>query len=258
MKTTCFVTTCSKNYRQASLACKHLERQEIDFCFVYGQAPTQLVDPFVIFENCRESYSQLAHKTFNIVKYFVEQTDSEYMFKIDEDTYTDFRAMPSNIWQYDYGGTINYYAVRKDNPVPWRNYKLTEYSVDKSYLNLPNVSTADYATGGFYFLSRQAAKHILTFSESEFINTPETYTSEDVKIGTLVASNRDLKVLDMTVKSNLNLEISTGYSSVHPVNPFLFSKLYNCKSIADRHNILEKYDFLNTYHKINDLIEHHV
>jgi len=255
MNTICFVTTCSKNRRQAILAQRHLERQGINYCFVYGHAPVNPVDPFVIFQNCPESYAQLAYKTYNIIKYFIEETDNDYMFKIDEDTFTDFRALPEQVYRYDYGGTINYYEVRKGNKVPWRNFKLTEYSTDKSYFNLPNVSTADYATGGFYFLSRKAAEHILSFPEEGFINTPETYTSEDVKVGTLIATNKDLKVLDMTVKSSLNLEISTGYSSVHPTNPFIFPKLYNCKTIDERHTLLEQYDFLNTYHKINDHIE---
>jgi hypothetical protein len=159
------------------------------------------------------------------------------------------------VYRYDYGGTINYYEQRKHSLRPWRNFKLTEYQEDKDWFDLPNTNTADYATGGFYFLSRRAAEYVLSFPEQSFINTPETYISEDVKIGSLMNANKSLTTLDMSIKTNLDLEIATNYCSVHPVNPFLFSKLFSCKTPEERYIILNRYDFTNTYHKINEHID---
>lgn len=255
MKFICYNTTCPKNLRIAALAKQHLDKQNIPYKFVYGANPRiEVVMPSLIMHECPESYSQLLYKTYLIIRHFVYTSNAEYMFKIDEDTFTDFSVLPKEVFNYDYGGTINYYEQRKHSLLPWRNFKLAEYQTEKEWFDLPNTNLADYANGGFYFLSRKAAQHILSFSEPEFINKPETYISEDVKIGSLIALNKSLTILDMSVKTDLDLEIATNYCSVHPVNSFLFSKLYSCKTTEERYNVLIQYDFTNTYHKINELL----
>ena len=248
-----YVATCSRNCRRARTVKQHLDTFQVPYHFVYGQQSDTVIEP-ALRVDCVESYSQLIHKTRKIIEHFVYDTDAEYLIKIDDDTFLDATKLPPEMFEYDYGGCINAYEKRKNTPQCWNNYKMLEYGVDTKYIDVPNVSAVDYANGGFYFLSRAAATFILTFSEGEFTNTPETYLGEDLKIGTVIAQNKDLKILDMRIESVADFDITTNYSSIHPVSPIMFSKLNKCSCGAETAEILKKYNFLNTHNKINNYL----
>lgn len=256
-KIICYITTCSKNYRRAKLCKQYLDRQNVEYYFVYGSPATTTVSPNLIFSDLRESYSQLAHKTYKIVTHFIH-TGADILIKADDDTFIDFKNLPGEIFDKDYCGILNSISTRFENPKLWHSYRMKEYGNNEEYLKSPNVVNHDYINGGFYTLSRKAAEYIYNTSENVFINTPEKYMSEDKRVGSILTRHADIKIHSTGIlrctadRELLDLEISTNFSSIHPVHPLLFSKLENA---VDRYAVLKKYDFLNAYNRINEYLQ---
>jgi hypothetical protein len=131
--------------------------------------------------DCKDDYESLPWKTKEILKWFLEQTEKDYIFLCDCDTF----ILPDNLThtdfkRYDYSGRFG------EHPAIGTLFPYT----DGRGNHYPNC--APWASGGFgYFLSRRAAKCVLlcdpyTWAEDMFVGQS---LSPYIRVGDITAAD---------------------------------------------------------------------
>lgn len=183
------------------------------------------INQYEILLRCQERYEQLVNKTYNFLKYIdLTYYDYEYIFKCDDDTFIDVNTFKNiNLDGCDYAGVftttpdeknVDDEFLKKWQTLHW-NKCSSEYHVKKHvHFNLT------YAYGGAgYFLSKKAVKHILSYDESEFKNTPQTYIGEDVKIGLCLQDYKFKKLnLKEYIEFDKDIDVMKNGATFHPIS----------------------------------------
>ena len=233
-----YITTCSKREKYAKEVKKYFEGTGVEYFFVYGKDQTSKIEPYVEVD-CEDSYENLPMKTFLSIKHFIETGRGNLFVKIDDDTYLDLSKVKQMAVKADYTGPFVPYIPTIHNKLfHWFKVKDSKYKVKKKTFDL------SYAEGSFYILSKKACNTIINKGIEFFVNTPETYLGEDVKIGMCLLQN-DITKEDITKIIVPHYESAADFLFIHPVHYLLFSKLKNCNSTEETKTILTKFLCLN-------------
>lgn len=209
-----------------------------EFYFVYGRDQENKVEPYIEVD-CEEVYENLSLKTYFIIEHFL-QTDHDKLIKMDDDTFINFDKFNLSDIKEDYVGVFLQHSTKQISTIEhWHCIKTPEFKVPKKLYDV------FYAEGGFYMLSRKAAALCYDEGYDFYVNTPETYVSEDIKVGLCLQKHKEVSILDLRWECDLNYETAKDFLVIHPVNILLFDKLANSTSIEETRSILLKYDVLN-------------
>ena len=132
----------------------------------------------------KDTYQNLATKTKLGIKWVVENTDAKWIFKVDDDVYTDIRGVQNYLKQIDHTkpyliGRFSFFnngkghsGVRVMTKKRYRDERWIDNKYDKRYY-------PQYANGASgYIISRPIAEYITQNSD-----ILETYVLEDASVG---------------------------------------------------------------------------
>jgi hypothetical protein len=234
------ITTCKKNINRISCIeaswALTLKNKNIPYYYITSDNLDSV--PLLKLKNFVESYEQLPTKTFLALEE-ISKSNFSHIIKVDDDTFLDFNKILPHIFEYDYVGKFN-----EVSDAPTIHYYKCKDEFRKPKKPAPFV----YAEGGFYILSKKAVKQVIERPISEFINTPDNYRGEDVIVGSILSSSefKKLDLCDKKQSKKYNMDITTNYTSIHPVHHLLMAELY---SSHDKDKILVENAYKNDYNK---------
>lgn len=233
-----YITTHDQNIEAANKIKALFEGKNVSYFFVYGRNPKQKVEPSLEVD-VDEAYENLPLKTYFLIEHFLQNFPNDILVKMDDDTFVDVEAIISNPYPEDYVGLfVKYTKSLKNSIYHWYKIKTEDYRIQKPSFDL------SYAEGSLYFLSFKAAQAVYNFGKEFFINIPEHYIGEDIKVG-MCLPEPEFSRKDITKPWVPFYEISTDFSFIHPVHPHLIDKLHTCKTIEDKICLLNRFKFLN-------------
>jgi hypothetical protein len=233
-----YITTHDGNYEAASKIKSLFENKNVAYYFVYGKNSTKKVEPSLEVD-VDEAYENLPLKTYFLIEHFLKNTEENVLVKMDDDTFVDVDKILNNTHEEDYVGLfVKYTKSLKNSIYHWYKIKTESYKIQKPSFDL------SYAEGSLYFLNRKAAQAVYNFGYDFFVNVPEQYIGEDIKVGMCLPES-EFSRKDITKPWIPFYEISTDFSFIHPVHPFLIDKLKTCNSIEEQLVYLNKFKFLN-------------
>jgi len=230
-----YITTHSKSFLQALEIKKLFNKTHYPYFFVYGKNSTNKIEPYIEVD-IEDAYESLPLKTYHLIKHFMT-TPYDRMIKMDDDTYINFNTLPDLIEDY-IGIFVKYKNDTKSKIYHWYKIKNEKYKIIKT------APCVQYAEGSFYSLSKKAAKIITDTNIEYFINTPETYIGEDIRIG-LQLQDSSVSKRDITEYFVPYYETTKNIATIHPVHYSLFDKITACKSPSDIINILNSHKLFN-------------
>lgn len=232
-----YITTYDGSVKNAEKIKEMFASTSYEYYFVYGKNQKQKIEPYIEVD-CEEKYEFLPLKTYFLIEHFL-QTNHDYMFKMDDDTYIDFNLFEPNKLTADYTGMfLSYPSDLKTSIFHWYTIHTPEYKIPMKTFDL------SYAEGGAYILSKKAAKLCYEKGYNFFNSTPETYLGEDTKIG-MCLNNDEITKQDLMYNRDLLYETTKDLMLIHPVHFTLFDKLHKAQTKADKLYILRKYYYLN-------------
>jgi len=241
-----YITTHDKNLIMTKLLKNYFSNFDLNYFFVYGEDCKSPISPYIKVA-CKDSYENLPLKTFFIVEHFLK-TKNDYMAKLDDDTFLDIEKLKNFNIKEDYIGVFTTQHDSIENKIyHWFKIQNESFKVPKKI-----IADTSYAQGACYFLSKKAAQLVYNKGKDFYINTPDTYLGEDVKVG--IALN-DLDIIKKDIKSSedLNYEIAEDFLFVHPVHAFVFDKLKNTTN-KKKKDLLNSFNILNN----NKIREHYI
>jgi hypothetical protein len=172
------IITCRKNQAKAEALrntwVKIAQKANIECLFVVGK-PHQpaMVDKDILYVNAPDTYEFLGVKVQQAIQYFVEQTDADYMLKIDDDCLLNIaQLLRINFEDYDYLGTS---VNRGQGSVgDWHYDACRNRQLGELIVQLDNKLTWYDGQGG-YLLSRKAATFIAQEPEQLWYSLLEDY-----------------------------------------------------------------------------------
>lgn len=178
------IITCPKNNdRQQALKQTWLKDipENVDWAFVQGNHETSFdKDKNQLLLNTLEGYEHLARKTYDLAGFVYQETDYDFLIKIDDDSYVEVQ----NILRY----------ISEDKP---------DYA-GKRNIEMSGSDNFSYAQGGFYILSRKALKILSDYSFEDGEGSPWWYGAQ--------AENKIWKSASQETKEKASLEdVMVGY-----------------------------------------------
>jgi glycosyltransferase involved in cell wall biosynthesis len=183
------ILTCNRNTSRISIIretwVNELKKHHIPYYFIIGNPELNSckLEGDTIFVPCPDDYESLPKKMFYFYNYIFENTNYDFVYKIDDDCFLNVDDLYfTYFWNFDYfGHTVC--TDEKDLNRAWHFGKCTAKELNnKPY---PREYTGPWCGGGFgYFLSRIALGKINTMGE--FIKA-DMY--EDKAIGDALREN---------------------------------------------------------------------
>jgi len=200
---------------------------------------------------CNDNYIGIKTKTLACMKYWLDNCNTKYFIKSDDDTYVDINSLNrfdnNNV---DYIGIMREYNTSDSHQNYVNNYyrlqtKNKELTFDYRNKLDKNITTnLKFGAGAFYMLSRRIIKKI--FDNIEDVNKNMSIVQEDIFIGYTV---KMLQGSTMDISSGHELfDITVDNIAFHPVNRLLMRKFHKIKDYNLRIEFLEKYMFLNKHY----------
>lgn len=232
-----YITTYDKNRHAAQIIKSHFDNTSVSYFFVYGKGCINPLEPYIEVD-CEECYEQLPLKTFLILEHFLKSGHT-HMSKVDDDTLIDIEKSKTIITTEDYVGIFE----TPDNTI--KNRIFHWFKIQNPLFKVPKKVTSNisYAQGACYFLSRHAAEIAYNKGREFYVNTPQSYLGEDVKIGMALTDERVIKK-DIKSKESLLYEIAENFLFIHPVHFLIYNKL-DLASAEEKLLLLKKYNSLN-------------
>lgn len=174
------ILTCERNkIRAEGVRASWLKHVPESYCvfFVYGR-PGQgsALEGDRLYLDCPEAYEHLPEKVHRLLAYAVAELEFDFLFKTDDDTFLDLeRFIAFDKAQAGYIGQFRESALGEIGKT-WHYGKCTDKSFEVPY-ERPFV--CPWATGGGYFLNRNAARIALERTGA----TWREHLFEDVMIG---------------------------------------------------------------------------
>lgn len=232
-----YITTHDENEHAARAMKELFKGSDIPYVFVYGKHSKNQIAPFIEVE-CEEKYENLPLKTYLTIEHFVNSGHDRF-FKIDDDTFVDTEKVKSISFTEDYIGMFRTHPTTAKNSIyHWYKLKTDEFKVPKKHI--PNLT---YAEGASYSLSKKAAQIVYNKGREFYVNTPETYLGEDVKVG-IALEKENITKRDIKSQERLPYEIAEDFLFIHPVHHTLFKKLKNTTN-EEKQTLLLRYNILN-------------
>jgi hypothetical protein len=233
-----YITTYERSRNNALKIKEMFSKTNYEFYFVYGRNQQNKVEPYIEVD-IEEKYENLPLKTYFLLEHYLKNTRHDYIFKMDDDTFIDFKLFNPINFPYDYTGMfLTYPEDLKTSIFHWYTISTPEYRIPMKTFDLK------YAEGGAYILSRKAAQRCYDKGYSFYDSTPETYLGEDTKIG-MCLTDSDITVCDLLYNKDLLYETTKDLMLIHPVHHLLFDKLHDAETREDKINILRRYNYLN-------------
>lgn len=233
-----YITTHDGNLNAARAIKSLFENTDVEYYFVYGKGAKEKIEPSIEVD-VEEAYENLPLKTYYLIDHFLK-TDHKIMVKMDDDTFVNVNKITNNPPEEDYVGLfVTYTKSLKNSIYHWYKIKTDAYKIQKPSFEV------HYAEGSLYFLNRKAAAAVHGFGADFFVNVPECYIGEDIKVGMCLADKTKFSRKDITTPWLPYYEISTDFSFIHPVSPPLIEKLKLCDTIESKLEQLRKGMFLN-------------
>lgn len=240
MKFLVLVFTCKKYFNRLNAINTtwgdQLKQLNIPYYFVSGDEDIKQFDNSIFLDNFVECYEQLPLKTFHAFSESLKHS-FDFLVKLDDDVYFNIdKFLKLDIKNFNYIGKFN---------KPNNSSNIHFFKCNDQYKKEKSPTEYEYAEGAFYCLSRNYIEKICSFDKKFFINTPETYRGEDVLVGSIL---RDAKKLDLNTdySKKLNMDITMGGISLHPVHFSLYKELYK-KSFEEQIIILKNNPLKNQY-----------
>lgn len=233
-----YITTHDGNFEAASQIKTLFEGKNVTYYFVYGRGAKNKVEPFLEVD-VEEAYENLPLKTYFLIEHFLKNTQDDILIKMDDDTFVDVDKIINSSHKEDYVGLfVKYTKSLKNSIYHWYKIKTESYKIQKPSFDL------SYAEGSLYFLNRKASQAVYDYGYDFFVNVPEHYIGEDIKVGMCLPESQFTRK-DITKPHLPFYEISEDFSFIHPVHPSLISKLKSCKTREDMISYLNRFKFLN-------------
>lgn len=243
MKLLVLITTYNKNIGRVntiqSTWANKLLQNNIPYYFISGD--DMCTDaPFIHLKQCTESYEQLPLKTFHALNASLNY-DYDYLIKVDDDTLLNIDLLTHDILQFDYIGKFNTPAYAPN---------LHYYKCNDTFKVPKKAAKHKYAEGGMYILSRKAVEKVVSMPQQMFVNTPDSYQGEDVLVGDILHHDAytKLDIKDDALSKKLNMDVTRGGISLHPVHSILMPKIYNLNMDEQIKKLLEN-PVLNDYNR---------
>lgn len=233
-----YITTHGKNAKYSNELNKIFKKFNFEYYFVYGRNQENKIHPYIEVD-CVDSYENLPLKTYLLIDHFLNKTNASHLIKMDDDTFVDLHKIKDLKLDADYiGPFVDYPSDIKSEIFHWFKIDNESYKTRKKTFNL------SYAEGSFYVLNRKSCNKIIDIGYDFFVNTPENYLGEDIKIGMCLSDN-DITKKDITNYQIPYYEIMGDYTIIHPIHHTLFEKINVLNSNNEIKNLLIKYKFLN-------------
>ena len=151
MKNVLLIYTCSKNADRRS-AIESTWLPQVCMPYYYVITDKENLEPSIKV-NCPETYESLGIKTYHVLEWFV-QSNFDRMIKVDDDTYINSKKLNNLQLSHDYCGFMIKSLLQ---PTKYHYGKCTNESLNKTPM-IYDDSDYEFAAGGCYSLSREAAK----------------------------------------------------------------------------------------------------
>jgi hypothetical protein len=246
-----FVYTTRERYNYAKILKSQLTG--IDFLFVYHQDGKlnndNLVEPYILFEE-KECYENLPLKTYNCLNYFLK-TNKEFFIKMNDDCVVDIKKLDLNMASFR-----NYDIIGKQIKNDYITFSEKElfkakhihyFKIKSSKLTPKQIIDVPYVEGSFYILSRNVVTKVISkFKKQDFNRNLNEFIGEDMTMGMFLNSFKDTKILDITLKTVLDMDITKDFISIHPTNYIFMEKIFKMND-DDKLKFLSKIQFCNEY-----------
>lgn len=240
------VITCDKYLKNRIPVQRRFCFDKTDYKIFTGGGEQQYKNHIVL-KNCTDDYFELRKKTFSVFEWFLNNTDSQYIVKCDDDTFVDVNQL-NNLLDYDYCGTMTSFSASVQSAAYHIDYvkKITNRSQNLSYFDDIKFCFK-YADGGCYIIERSTLEKIVKYHNT--ITIPPII-QEDITVG-YISHLLGVKPTDHT----LNLEwYNCTHYSYHPCTLGLFPLLAATNNSQKRMQILNQHiHFNNHYQKYFDL-----
>ena len=193
-----YVLAHDKNMTNIERIIKKLNDNNIDnYLLVKGNSESNYIDKEnkILHLNVVDIYENLPKKMLEGIKFIFENTEYDYIYKIDDSHSFNRYPLIKNYTEYDYYGN---YVVQKDIYMNnWHFGKCTDASLNsKTNLDFKN----EFAAGGFgYILSRKSMEII-----SKCVDYEKEELFEDKLIGEILFNNN--VILNENIVENKKLE----------------------------------------------------
>jgi hypothetical protein len=233
------VVSCEKYLHTRVKTVQKFCLSNIQYFVFTGTCKKQLVNHIPL--DCSDDYFLLRQKTQALLKWFIN-TPYDYLVKCDDDTFIyaeELLTLPHS----EYCGAFSTFSAAAKNKEFHLDYiyKKTNRRQNLSYYD-DITFDFEYASGGCYILSKQAAIKMYQCLISEAL---PSIIQEDITIGYLA------HILNIP---KTNYGISTQWYdmttfSIHPCSQALFAILSTKQTLEQRKVTVEKFLLLNNYYQ---------
>jgi|SaaInlStandDraft_6_1057023.scaffolds.fasta_scaffold07222_2 hypothetical protein len=234
------IINCKKNeHKQNDIRktwIKDLNYYNIKYYFIIGHnKKTEIIDD-IIYLNCNDDYESLTNKVGLFTKYVYENTDYEYIYKLDDDCYLNIEYfMNINLKDVNFLGKF----ISKNDYLPNWGY---QYNKNKL---IEKTIYFDFFGGGYgYIFNRECMKIIC-----DNFNLFNSYFLEDVSIAKILYDFGNIRAKKLDYDTSNLIYNKHYFKCIIITNVNDFTQLYN--KIKVKYMNIEDFIKLNSIKQIS-------
>jgi hypothetical protein len=240
-----FIYTTSLRSSYAREISKIFKCHDVEHYFVYHKSDKNIrVEPFIEFTDS-EVYENISLKTFNCLNFFIKSNKNIFI-KINDDCLLDINKLKNlDLTDSNYiGGMIDKTNTTEEE----YNNKIHYYKLRDQKKCFPKkLNKIKYMEGSLVILTRELVVHLLNnYTKKDFTNCLENFIGEDERIGLFVSTYKHLKIKNIKMLADLNMDITNDFLSIHPLHFLFFKKLHTMLD-SEKPPYLKKINIFNDY-----------
>ena len=227
------IINCKKNeHKQNDIRntwIKDLNYYKIKYYFIIGHNKKTEINGDVIYLDCNDGYDSLTNKVGLFTKYVFENTNYEYIYKLDDDCYLNLEYfMNINLKDVTFLGK---FISRNDYSPNWG------YQYNKNKLIEKSIYF-DFFGGGYgYIINRQCMKIIC-----DNLNLFNSYFLEDVSIAKILYDFGNIKAKELNYDTSNLIYNKHYFKCITITNVNNFNQLHNKIKL----NYMDITEFINS------------